>query len=442
MELREMLERYKNKVYVYKVNIESLSEAENIVKDFKDALEGKKIILYGAGTVGRVFYQLLKELGFTVELLLDRAGEDVVFPDNRRVYKPDYLVEQKLDLNEYQIIATVNRNLYQDVVAMLDKFGVSSDKIVCGHDIHMLVQNAWCRLKANGSDRMILKNCYECTNLDNTCSSLNQYLKRVNGFVDEGKGTKAVRMIGYALGNICTLKCKNCCESVPYMPSHIKKFTPKENVIKDIQHLSSACNFLTLLEFIGGEPFLHPHLDEILSEILKIKNIGVIHIFTNGTVLPSDSLCEVLKNERITVYISNYQATLSDKFLEAIAATDNKLKKYGVNSFFGKKQNWMDFSGYNKVNEDYELEEVFEACFLHNCNRLQDGTLYVCAHQYAGIMLGKLEDNGEILKIHQYSTEELSKELERFKAYKTIDACRYCTMPFKAETVMSGEQLD
>jgi len=442
LNIQDWVKAYAANAYVYKVKVTSVDDAGQIINDFKKALSGKRIIFYGAGTVGRVMYQLLKELGIVVDYAVDQRWEKVTFPEEVKVYSPEYLAEHWRDCRNCQMIVTVNRDLYSEILENLKSQGVSTDEVVCGHEIHMVAQSAWCLLKAYERRNIELKNCYECTNLDNTCGSLNQYLRIKNGFQDMGQGTRAVRMIGYALGNICTLHCRNCCELVPYMSASIKKMVPAEHVIRDIQHLSSACNFLTLLEFVGGEPFLHLGLPEILEAVLKIRNIGVIHIFTNGTVVPSDALCERLRDNRITVYISNYQATLPEDKLRAIAQTNQKLKAYEVNCFFGKKQNWMDFSGFELVNTEDELEEVFEACFLHNCNRLQDGKLYVCAHQYAGIKLGKLEENGETLSIHDYSSEELARELERLKAWKTIDACRYCTMPFKAKTVLSGEQLE
>ena len=442
MNIFEWQKKYVEQTHVYEVkNIDSQEHANKIVEEFKEALAKEKIVLWGAGTVGRVFYLLLKELDISVEYVVDKDGKEVVFPDEIVVTS---VQDEKLKdkIKNTLIIATVNRNIFEDVKKDIIAVKGDSENVICGHNLHMIAQGALCMSKAYAPDKIIsLKNCYECTNLDNTCMSLNRYLKRINGFVDEGKGTKAVRMMGYALSNICTLKCKNCCESVPYMPASSRRFVPGENVIKDISKLSGVCNFLTLLEFVGGEPFLHPDFPEILKKVVTIKNIGIIHIFTNGTVVPGDELCKALKNDRITVYISNYQATLEDHFIKKISETEEKLKSYGVNYFFGKKQNWMDFSQYDLVNTDEELKQVFEDCFLHNCNRLQDGTLYVCAHQYAGIALGKLEECGEVIRIHECTDEELAIKLEEMKTWETIDACRYCTMPYKAKTVISGEQL-
>lgn len=439
MTIQKWVETYAADTYMDKGKDFSDIEARQIIDDFKQALAGKKIIFYGAGSVGRNLYLLLKELDMEVEFVADRNAESAVFPDNAPVYPPEYL-QNHMDENA-QLIVTANRSLYQDILNKLNELGIRTENVVCGHEIHMVMQAAWCMLKAYGSGDIVLKNCYECTNLDNTCPSLRRYMQRKIGFEDKGEGTQAVRMIGYALSNICSLKCKNCCEMVPYMPASTKKLTPVENVIKDIRHLCSACNFITQLEFIGGEPFLHPGLPDILEAVLTIKNIGVIHVFTNGTVIPSDTLCERLKNERIVVYISNYQATLPSEKRRIVPQVEEKLKNYKVNYMRGKKQDWSDFSDFELVNNNDELEKGFEACSLHNCNRLQDGNLFVCAHQYAGFKLGKWGKSDEMLCIHDYSPDQLARELERFKAMKAIDACRYCRLPFKAKPVLSGVQL-
>lgn len=441
MKLQEWLNKYNKMSHFYKTDVNREVNTGLIINELKTALSEKNIIMYGAGTVGRNFYRLMNEMGIEVAYIIDKKCDSIGNLNGKNVHGLNWLKNNVRNIEDYVIVVTTNRELYPEIRSEIVNSGFTNADIICGHDLHMIAQASRCMQKAEEGKKIELKNCYECTNLDNTCESLKQYLKRSNGFIDKGTGTYEVSMIGYALGNVCTLKCKCCCESVPYVPASMRKVTPTQNVINDIQHLSKACNFLTLLEFVGGEPFLHQGLPEILRASLAISNIGIIHIFTNGTVVPSDLLCETLQNERITVYISNYQATLSDEHLKKIQQTKEKLEKYNVNYFFGKKQGWSDFSEYECVKTDDEVERGFSACFLHNCNRLQDGVLYVCPHQYGGIKLGKLEECGETIHIHEYSPEELEKELHKFKGLKKIDACKYCTLPFKAKPVISGEQL-
>lgn len=443
MDIFDWEKKYIKDAHVFEVDkVYTETEAKNIVADFKAALNGEKIVLWGAGTVGSNLYRLLKEFDILVSGVVDRNGKNANFPYDIEILSTSDPAVKDI-CNDALIIVTVNRNIFSAVKKDIAQVGISLDRVICGHYLTMITQQACCMTKAyDPNKKLSIKNCYECTNLDNACWALNQYLKRINGFVDEGKGTKSVRMIGYALSNICNLRCRNCCESVPYMPANIKHFVPTENVIRDIDKIASACNFLTLLEFIGGEPFLHQGFPKILNHVKSIKNIGVIHIFSNGTVLPSDELCKELANERIAVYLSNYKATLKKQLLDKREETINKLHSYGINFLVGEKMDWKDFSGFELVKTVSESYQTYDDCFLHNCNRTHDGVLYVCPHQYAGIRLKKLKElPKETIHIHDYTSEELAFEMEAIKSLHAIDACQYCTMPHKAKSVPSGEQL-
>ncbi len=441
MTVAEVVEKYKNLAGNYYSHIDHEEIAQCVVEDFKKAFAKKRIFLYGAGCVGRDFISLFHEMHISVEYVVDKNWDKIGEYKGVVVKDPQILKMEDTGENSLLIVAC-DRKIMPEIVNDLGKMNVHFPHIVCGHDIHILLQSSWCMIKAEKDGKIDLKNCYECTCLDNTCKSLCRYLKRLNGYDDEEmRGTEKVEMIGYLLSNICTLNCKNCCESVPYMPKESRHFVPGKQVVRDIVKMSAACKFLILLEFIGGEPFLHPDLPNIIQEVLTIKNIGMVHIFTNGTVLPGDALCKILNDPRITVYLSNYQVSYPDKFKAEVNKTVENLEKYGVQYFFGKKQNWMDFASYELQCEDEEkLSKKFPDCFLHNCNRLMEGKLYVCPHQYAGIKLGKLDEKN-VIDIYKYTDEELAKELDKFKSYSYIDACKFCAMPYDAPTVLSGEQL-
>lgn len=441
MEIAEVVRKYEEQVGYYTSNVQSLDIARNIVRDLQGSVSGKKLILYGAGSVGRGFIKLLHELEIPVAHVVAKNWREVGEHMGILIESPEILrcID---DPQGYILIAACNRKIMPEIVEDIRNLNNMFTQVQCGHDIHMLWQSAWCMVKAERDKKINIKDCYECSCLDNACNSLYRYLKMVNGYDDKtSKGTEKIKMIGYLLSNICTLKCKNCCESVPYIPKASKHFVPAEKVIKDIIKMSTACRFLTLLEFIGGEPFLHPELPYILAEVLKIKNVGVIHVFTNGTVVPDERLCDALRDERVIVYLSNYQVSYPKKFSGIVEQTVDRLEQYNVQYFWGKRQAWMDFSDYGLQCDDEELlMKKFPDCFLHNCNRLMDGKLYVCPHQYAGIQLGSLKEES-VLDIHSYTNEQLADELEIFKDYPYIDACRYCSMPYDAPIVLSGEQL-
>lgn len=441
MNVSDVIRKYSNFIGNYSSGVKSEKTAKEIINDFISVFENKKIILYGAGCVSRDFVLLFDEMNIHITHIVSKNWKEIGEFHGIKIENPAIL-KTIIDTKEYMLIAACNRKLMPELLEDLRNLKTNFNDMECGHDIHILLQSSWCMKKACQGEKINLKNCYECTCLDNTCKSLCQYLKRINGHETEKEtGTEKVEMIGYLLSNVCTLNCKNCCESVPYMSKEQKHFVKGDNVVRDIRKVSAACKFLTLLEFIGGEPFLHQELSYIVTEVLKIKNIGMIHIFTNGTVIPSDELCNILHNSRVTVYLSNYQVSYPDKFREKVKCTVEQLEKYNIQYFFGKKQNWMDFSSYElQCEKEGELIKKYPDCFLHNCNRLMEGKLYVCPHQYAGIKLGKLEEKN-VIDIYSFTDEQLAKELEKFKSYLYIEACKYCSMPYYAPTVLSGEQI-
>ena len=142
------------------------------------------------------------------------------------------------------------------------------------------------------------------------------------------------------------------------------------------------------------------------------------------------------------IYVSNYQSALKGELKERRNKTIEKLDEFGITYKVGKKEDWLDYRSFDKIDySDEELERNFADCFLNECNRLYKGTLYTCPHQYAGVNMGVIEPVDGIVNVYDYNTEELAEELNKFRAIKTLDACRYCKLPYNAEPAMSGEQI-
>jgi hypothetical protein len=63
-------------------------------------------------------------------------------------------------------------------------------------------------------------------------------------------------------------------------------------------------------------------------------------------------------------------------------------------------------------------------------------------HQYAGAVLGRIPGNNDTVYIHEHERDLLTNELERFCEADSIEACKYCALPFDAPMVTAGIQLD
>jgi len=82
--------------------------------------------------------------------------------------------------------------------------------------------------------------------------------------------------------------------------------------IKDLVFLSSKVK-VDRLQLQGGEIFTHPDVDKIISFAGELP-IPIISLTTNGTVLLSDKVVEVLqKVSRISITISHYECTTKQR---------------------------------------------------------------------------------------------------------------------------------
>jgi organic radical activating enzyme len=420
---------------------ETLTRTDDILRQFKEELGGRKLIIYGASVIGASAYRVMRELGVDVMYIVDRDADELDDIDGFKVRKPESLAEIS-DLQNYLVLIAASRVTSKSVLSDMAAGGYAFTAVENGEDVTNVLQCAVCAIRHKEGRDGKLADCGICSVLDNQCPVFRKRGEDVIGaaFKDDKKRSKRNAMIGYPLGKVCTLNCRHCCESLPLYSGRQRSFVDTETVKRDIERLASACEYITKVEFIGGEPFLHPGLEEIVQETLEIGNVAFVQIFTNGTVQPSDKLCEIFANERTAVHISDYSSVLTDVQKRRVELTKETLSKRGVSYALGAGKKWFDFSSFEyRDDDDTELSKSYSACFLHHCNRLCDGVLYVCPHHYAGVGLGYIDPCSDTVRIHELEEEELAEALDRFKTMDFAEACRYCKMPWDAPVIPGGE---
>jgi organic radical activating enzyme len=420
---------------------EVLEAPDTFINRFNDYLAGRRIIIYGAGIVGATLFRALQAMSIPVTYIVDRNAGDIPDVDGFPVNTPDSL--KKITTTEdHLLVVAASAKPAKLIMNDLAKLDVGFAVLENGEKVAQVLQCAICATRFISGEDIEHALCSDCTILDNICPALRAYgikLTRYKPGRQSVMKSRNTTMIGYILGNVCTLNCRHCCESLPMFPNDKRRFVDTQTVISDIQRLASAAEFVTLVEFIGGEPFLHPGLPEIIACALQIPNAAFVRIFTNGTVAPSEELLSVLKDRRVAVYISNYTGMLSDTQIGHIEQTRKLLSEAGVAFIYGSYKKWFDFSSFDfQQDDEKELSRRFKSCFLHNCNRLHDGVLYACAHHYAICNLGVSRDCKDAVHIQNLTDSELVKALEDFKIKPFVDACKYCQMPFKAPLILAG----
>ena len=436
MNLQEFIKKYENAGI-----ISDRAAAEQVLDEFRSCFQGKKAVIYGAGILGKSVSNILEYINVEVAFLLDRNFEFQAKKFNVPVYAPEYLLGYSGGA-DLELLLAVNEQIAEEVKNQYQEWSCPVELTFLSEKLQNVLKSSICTQKlADG--RFDPLSCFECGIVDNGCEVFYQYGKQCIG-KENVVETAKIEGLGVIMGQVCTLKCIHCNESLPHFDRTCRGFEKKEDILASLRLLTEACGVIGHIELVGGEPFLHPDLAGVLKGILDL-NIGFVQIFTNGTVVPSEEVCEVLANKRIAVYISNYERVLSEIFKKNRNLMEEKFKKYGVTYELGRSKSWMDFSSFEEIEEsDEQWREQYENCGMNKCHRLYQGRLFGCPHHYGGTVRGFI-DIEDSVDIHKYNAEELAGVLKRFRE-EPCKACRRCKMPFQApfvkDAIQMGEEND
>lgn len=169
--------------------------------------------------------------------------------------------------------------------------------------------------------------------------------------------------IDISLTEKCTFNCKKCNMFMPYFKE--PKHQPLRNVLDDIDSYFETVDYVREMELLGGEPFLYPYLDDVIRYVGEVYRHRIKRptIFTNGAVVPSDSLLKKMREYDIWVMLSDYRAAISyeKKWMEV----KNALETYGIHYYAPAEEQWKDFGFPENSNPEMtegELSHHFRAC--------------------------------------------------------------------------------
>lgn len=237
--------------------------------------------------------------------------------------------------------------------------------------------------------------------------------------------------------NLCTLKCRGCCTMTPELEPELRENFPVENILRSVRQLSKVVDAINNVEIIGGEPFLHPQLDEILFCLREQPNIFQIVIDTNGTIVPKKEVIDAMAACDIVVRISDY-GSISTKKQEILSA----LEKNNI-IFFMRPVNEMPWSDYGEIYDRGSGEKQFKNC--RDDSVLYKGKLYPCLREFRYVEK-KLYTADECVCVDlddatEKAREDLAKMMTRMKERtEPLRGCRFCgDMDVKIE---AGVQKD
>lgn len=203
-----------------------------------------------------------------------------------------------------------------------------------------------------------------------------------------------ISRVGVSVTQKCTLKCRDCCMMMPFYTNPVNY--SYEMLCKDADLLFNLVDEVSSFEVIGGEPFIYDKLWQYLEYIsenygAKISNLQVV---TNGTILPSQTLIDIIKKTNTKIRISDYSSEVS--YTNKINDLKNLLRINGIQYDVFVQEQWTDFGRpYNRIlyNDD-NVKQHFNKC--HPMSYwLHDGKYYFCAIAWAAEECGVIEQQTE-----------------------------------------------
>lgn len=185
--------------------------------------------------------------------------------------------------------------------------------------------------------------------------------------------------VSFLLTTSCNLNCKGCLNFTNQNKK--KKHYTVEDLKRNADAFFGAVDYVEKFHMSGGEPFLYPYYEEILSYIgekygNKVRNF---YTATNGTIVPRESLCKLLKRFDVFVEVDDYRETLSEKIRkndEVITV----LKDWGIRYSDRGAGWWINLDPENHDNT--MLSEKDLGIWYDTCNNpfasIHNGKLYSC----------------------------------------------------------------
>jgi hypothetical protein len=257
-----------------------------------------------------------------------------------------------------------------------------------------------------------------------------------------------LKRINFWINNRCTLRCRLCGSGISYFKESarydmtISDFRQTLQVVFGIGNKTGIIDNVDTIEINGGEPMLNDGLPEIIEETLKyVKHFKKIRISTNGTIIPSKRLLDVLMNHknRVGIYLSDYGIHSKKSFdiqeiLNSLGIECIYIKYHGENMHYDGWVDMGDFSARGRTKD--ELCNLFSKCPLGTsdggCWPVWNGKLDICARSLCGTEQGFIlsKQNTDYIDIFDTTINNNRNALLNIMSCSYVTACDYCSGDF------------
>lgn len=333
---------------------------------FNDTWENlSEIIVYGLGMVGRKYFDILQK-DFEIKYAVDNSPGAPASYKGAKVISLHGLLEIR---KQEKIVVLASKAAFMSIKHDLDQNGLTEYEDYVRFD--EFVKDWYWQVKN--------KNC--------------------------------IREVHVATNTNCTFQCRKCNMFVPYYQSAVI-YTPEE-IKKSLDAFFPLVDFVFVLSYLGGEPFLNCDLKDIISYTYEAyrEKTGRIEIVSNGSVIPDAETLEIMCRCHVLVRISDYTEQIG--YQKKLRQFIRILEQYGIAYSVEKSLEWVDFC-FPDENGNHKLPvndiRAHMLCCSPSFHGLNDGKFYYCHVAWSAEKAGLVNlEESDYIDLAEYAVNEENK---------------------------------
>lgn len=373
----------------------------------------KKVVGFGAGSLAIEAIARL-QLQDRIECIIDNSPQKIgkyMLVGGNKI--PIVAAEKELCTIGSDVIIIILSKYYKEMLSQCEQL-INSSRV----EVFVYADMKW---QESLSERSLIKLERMLKQYDDIDSNEVQRILEDNRAEFIKNNTYVIPHITVTITDKCNLRCKECRALMPLMnkPKNVELNT----IIKELTIILKAVDRVIAVDLLGGEPFLHPQLSEIINWIDNQDKISYIEIATNGTIVPNQDVITALKSKKVLVDISDYgNVVKAAKLIEILEENQIRFR-------IASDMEWFKVGGVEKRNRTAdELSEMYLDCYCqYFAKYVNDNKLWVCPRAPRLATLGIVCDENDYEELLETdSKEETRRKIERVYSATYAAACDYC----------------
>ncbi len=234
----------------------------------------------------------------------------------------------------------------------------------------------------------------------------------------------------------CNLNCKGCSSCSPLSEEW---FLDSSSIHKDLLKLKELSITIHNITILGGEPLLHPKLNEIMDAVKDVYPDSRLGVITNGLLLlkMSPQFWDICVKYNVKFNVTCFPV-MSDKMMHGI---EEKLKECHLEYRLTRKK---QFNKILTTDHTEDIHKISKACGCNKAYNLKNGKISRCTVPMAMPILNKRFNAGMIeLGIFDIYSAKDGAEIIDF-LNQLNDSCKNCSahpIKVKWEKVVKEPEL-